>query len=282
MNSKAKLVRDFAILWEVRNKMDNYTERVRKVFAGSIAKGWDTKSNYIQKINGKDNQVYEKIKEFGQNGMTLLDVGCATGRLLQKTDLMFEKCKLVGIDFSDDMILYAKKKRFSANNHVDLICDDWLEYNFGKALFDIIVFKFVFHHFIDEEAALKKAKSLLKVGGRLIIYTPGGKYLSEIFGEVKDEGDCLGRKKEEQISDLLQKTDMENATIESCKFQLSLKNFSDFINFLKSIGSYQKILNYSNSEWDDKFMGTVQNRYKENMWHSGEYLLINYKNSDQE
>lgn len=262
--------------------MSSISEKVRKVFAGSIAEGWDTKGNLIHKMNGKDNRVYEKIREFGYNGMTLLDVGCATGRLLEKADSMFKNSSLKGIDFSADMISYAKQKNFSNDNAIQFICDDWLEYDFKDEIFDLIIFKFVLHHLQDNEMALKKAKSLLKPGGKLIIYTPGEKYLVEIFGKVKDAEDCLGRKRKDQIINLLQKIEINNISIESCEFQISMKSFSDFVEFLKRIGSYQRIMHYSNNNWNNQFMLSIQNKYIDGMWHTGEYFLIIYKNIIQE
>lgn len=55
-------------------------------------------------------------------------------------------------------------------------------------------------------------------------------------------------------------------------FKMEFANFDTFINYLKSIGTYQKVIGYSNSEWDKKFLERIYRKYEKNKYISGEYL----------
>ena len=45
-----------------------------------------------------------------------------------------------------------------------------------------------------------------------------------------------------------------------------------FINYLKSIGTYQKIIGYSDNTWDKQFLERIYKKYEKTKYISGEYL----------
>jgi len=253
-----------------------YIERIKNVFAGRVATGWDTKGELISEMEGNDNIVYKWLESNLVDGMCLLDVGCATGRLIQKVVKYNKNVFLYGIDVSRDMTSRAEAKFKTPNSNVTFITDEFLEHDFGSVKFDVIVFKFTLHHIENKEQALQKAEKLLNKGGRLIIYTPGSKHFEELFQYDKNKQDILGRESEEQLKNMLKCLDMEINVIQTCKFKMRFKNFDNLLCFLKSTGNYQRIMNYENKEWTDILTEEIKSRYCEKMWHQGEFLLAVY------
>ena len=255
----------------------SHNDRIRNVFAGEVSEGWDTKGELIDEMRGNDNIVYQWIEENMTEEMRLLDVGCATGRLIQKMD---KRIVNSGIDISADMAAKAQSKLENARNSVKIVNNAFIEHDFGNDKFDIIVFKFVLHHMENGRIALLKAKELLNNGGRIIIYTPGSRHLDELFKfDNKCSNDFLGRKSEEQLVKILQEIHMGTDKINKCEFKMRFNNFSNLIGFLKRTGIYQKIIGYENKEWDKALIDSVRARYEDKMWNMGEFLLAVYTKS---
>ena len=51
--------------------------------------------------------------------------------------------------------------------------------------------------------------------------------------------------------------------------------------YLKSIGTYQKINNYQNTEWDSEFNKKVLERFNTSSLITGEYLTYNCKDKNK-
>lgn len=264
-----------------RNNSQLHDKKIKNIFAGKVAAGWDTKGELISEMKGSDNIAYKWIEENMTEGMRLLDVGCATGRLIQRMDKCIKKSYFYGIDISSDMTAKAHLKlENTRNNYVEIINDEFMEHDFGNDKFDILVFKFVLHHMRDEELALLKAKDLLNLGGKLVIYTPGSLHFGELF-EFDNEckNDFLGRKSKKQLGMLLQRTNMEIDSINECNFEMRFRNFNNLMDFLRRTGTYQKIIGYEDKEWDSLFADGIKAKYKDKMWNKGEFLLAAYTKS---
>ena len=93
----------------------------------------------------------------------ILDVGCGDGSLVRCLD--DGKRSLVGIDVDEACIRRAL--HCSHSDHARFVCGSFETYDFGKK-FDGVIFVASIHH-MDMEAALVKAKALLKPGGILLI-----------------------------------------------------------------------------------------------------------------
>ena len=95
----------------------------------------------------------------------ILDIGCGKGNLCRK--IADRSKKITGLDLSEKMIEKAKVAS-KKNKNISFIQADYLKTNFEKNSFDAIVSIATVHH-LDMEAFLKKAKSELAMGGRLIL-----------------------------------------------------------------------------------------------------------------
>lgn len=96
---------------------------------------------------------------------TVLEIGVGTGRLaVRAAPLCGSFC---GIDLSPKTIERGRENLSSFNN-VNLICGDFLSYDFAEK-FDVIYSSLTFMHIADKQKALCKVATLLNTGGRLVL-----------------------------------------------------------------------------------------------------------------
>jgi len=103
-----------------------------------------------------------------RNEDSLLDVCCGNGLI---TKYLAARCrKIIGVDFSDQMINTANKQRLLPN--IEFIKEDALYLNNSiKEKFDIIILYFSFQYFnrSQGEKAILEIKKLLKPKGKILI-----------------------------------------------------------------------------------------------------------------
>ena len=98
---------------------------------------------------------------------TVLEIGVGTGRLAVRTAPL---CKaFYGIDISPETIKGAQKNLEEYQN-VNLMCDDFMTYNF-KLTFDVIYSSLTFMHIKDKQEAINKVQQLLKTDGLFVLST---------------------------------------------------------------------------------------------------------------
>ena len=96
---------------------------------------------------------------------SVLEIGVGTGRLaVRVAPLCGSFC---GIDLSSKTIERGQENLASFNN-VNLICGDFLSYDFAEK-FDVIYSSLTFMHIADKQNALCKIATLLNTGGRLVL-----------------------------------------------------------------------------------------------------------------
>lgn len=244
---------------EIRNDL------IARVF-DSRAKDWNTKKQFVTyygTYSNIKNEVFSNVK----NGMALADIGCGTGKLLSSIDKLVINSKLIGLDLSKGMIDEANKRIITGKNNVSFINGDFSTYKFSD-MFNIIIFSYVLHHINDPKSALIKARSLLMKEGKIIFSIPGISYLSEIF----DDDAVVGRYDFKTIDEIIDSSGLFPLISTRNCFKMEFANFETFINYLKSIGTYQKVIGYSSNAWDKQFLERIYGKYEKNKYISGEYL----------
>lgn len=239
------------------------------IFDGDVAKKWDEKSIFVN-YYGIKNPIVQEIFLSAKNGMKIADIGCGTGKTITKLDKQFEDCSMIGLDLSSDMVMLAKKKDFTNNNEVKFINGDFMNYDF-KDKFDMIIFSYVLHHIKNPQFALEKAKDLLNRNGQIIFSVPGKGYLSEIF-EIDNS---IGRFSMKCIDKIVEDAGLFPLTANRNQFMMKFNSYEIFLKYLKSIGTYQKIVGYTNNEWSDEFNKETLVKFNEQSFISGEYLTYN-------
>lgn len=151
----------------------------------------ETASSYNTSDDGKFvSEMYDVMVDEIQKSQPgkILDVGCGNGNLF--TFLPDGKYELFGVDFSENMIIEAKKNckvkaSFSVSDAENLPFDD--------DTFDIVVCNASFHHYIHPNIVLEEMHRVLKDGGKLLIgdpYIPNGlRGLMNVLLRFSDSGD---------------------------------------------------------------------------------------------
>lgn len=127
-----------------------------------LAKKYD--SLWVQKysLTPTRKRVLALLKDC-KHDFSMLDIGCATGQLLNEVRREFAGSKLYGIDKSEKMIELAR----SGNPDVTFDCVYAEEYD-AVIRFDVITCCHSFPYYQDKELVLQKIASLLEDGGMAI------------------------------------------------------------------------------------------------------------------
>ena len=123
------------------------------------------------KTNEWDDEVVSQLGE-PLHSVKVLDVGCATGRLLNRMAKTGVK-GLSGADLAAKILDVAKEKLSSINAEVDLkVADAEEKLPWSDNCFDFVTLTGVFHHFYKPHKSLQEICRVLKTDGRLILMEP--------------------------------------------------------------------------------------------------------------
>ncbi len=132
-------------------------------FFDGLAAGWDDSQeacgNTVEKLEGR-----ARLLEL-RAGESVLEVGCGTGQLTGWLAAQVRPGRVVGVDFSPEMLHKARSKGIPATFRLADACQDGL----GTAEFDLVLCFHSFPHFRDQPAALRNLARCLKPGGRLVV-----------------------------------------------------------------------------------------------------------------
>lgn len=125
----------------------------------------------IFKVDAWDQEVLAQLGD-SLSSIRVLDVGCATGRLLCRLAEAGVK-NLCGTDLAANILDVARKKFSSFDVIADLITADAEEkLPWPDDTFDYVTLTGVFHHFYQPQKALQEIHRVLKTGGRFILIDP--------------------------------------------------------------------------------------------------------------
>jgi 2-polyprenyl-3-methyl-5-hydroxy-6-metoxy-1,4-benzoquinol methylase len=130
-------------------------------------KFWDRTAKSFEKIPVK---TVEKIREHIKSGDTVLDLGCATGTIVN--EIAKDVKEIHGIDISSKMIKIAEEKaskRVIKNAHFKqaTIFDE----RYKEESFDVVLAFNVLHLFKNTQEVIQRINELLKKGGLFISST---------------------------------------------------------------------------------------------------------------
>lgn len=249
--------------------------KVANVFT-SIAPEWNNKGNLISSCIGQKNPFKTEYKNWIRNGMRILDVGCGAGKNLFKIDSEYEDCELYGIDISETMVRIAKQNSTDAKNHIVFVNVDFLEFN-SEEKYDVIIFNYVLHHMEKPQLAIEKAYNLLKNSGLIMLTVPGTEYLKETFPYCHDViDDSIGRFSRKKVESMFEIFEVVQLLYKKSMFLMRFDSYEQYMQYLKSIGTYQKIVNYSLKKWSMEFERLVRNSYLNAEYITGHYDMYVY------
>jgi ubiquinone/menaquinone biosynthesis C-methylase UbiE len=118
-----------------------------------------------------DNKVAEKVLEYIPNIFDgkLLDVPVGTAIFTYKKYKELKNAKIIGLDYSEDMLKQAKEV-LSSNDitNVELVQGDVGDIPYEDNSFDYVLTMNGFHVFPDKDKAFKEMSRVLKQNGKLI------------------------------------------------------------------------------------------------------------------
>jgi len=215
---------------------------VLKVFSEQ-ALAWNGKNVLISRKQGETCRLMKFLKDLVSDGMTVLDVGTGTGKIAHRLTALGKDIQIFAVDIVFDML----RKFGQEDKETTALClTDIQRTCFRANLFDIITAQQVLHHLPNPAHVLDEAYRILKPKGYIIILTVGTEYQSEIFpySDCPITEDALGRTNPEQIKALLEGCGFLNCKIKNDFFQMRFDDFRSYFDFMKSIGSLNKLYNY--------------------------------------
>ena len=249
--------------------------KVANVFT-SIAPEWNSKGKLIARYIGQKNPFKNEYKNWLRNGMRILDVGCGAGKNILRIDAEYEDCELYGIDISSAMIEIAEQNSVNSKNHTSFINVDFLEFD-SEMKYDVIIFNYVLHHMEKPQLAIEKAYSLLKNNGLIMITVPGTEYLRETFPYCQDiVVDSIGRFSREKVENMFTPFRVVQLLYKKSVFLMKFDSYEQYMQYLKSIGTYQKLVNYSLKKWSMEFERLVMNSFMNAKYITGHYDMYVY------
>lgn len=222
------------------------TQRVKRAFS-KAAVHYDRLAALQQTIGFRllKTIAHEKPKN-------ILDIGMGTGLLTENLCAQFPNAEIVGLDFSDGMIEYARKK----NPYFRIVQADARKLPFKKNIFDMVISNLAYQWVDDLNGAFEKVFNVLKKGGVFYFSSFGPKTLEELFSSMEGGGAEGFERSSFSAAKLSGKEDITNAVRRSGfhDFQVTTEIMKAYfpaavvlLKWLKTIGS--------NTAGKNSFMG---------------------------
>jgi ubiquinone/menaquinone biosynthesis C-methylase UbiE len=112
--------------------------------------------------------VLDAAAEAGMCPREVLDLGCGTGRLLERAAQRWANANLIGIDVSAKMIDEARRKH-PGQGHFRFEIGDVAALPLEPASVDLAVSTISFHHWADQLGGLRQVARVLRPGGIFVL-----------------------------------------------------------------------------------------------------------------
>lgn len=133
---------------------------------------WDPK-DYEKSSGGQQKWADELIGKLGlRPGESVLDLGCGDGKITAELAELVPEGKVVGVDFSAEMIAHAQEKYADRASHLTFAQADARELAF-EGEFDAIFSNAALHWVVDHAPVVRGLERALRPGGRLLLQMGG-------------------------------------------------------------------------------------------------------------
>jgi SAM-dependent methyltransferase len=123
------------------------------------------------------NQHHEALYSWGLSHIdilpnyAILDVGCGGGKMVNRLANLAVRGKVVGIDYSKDMVEYSKSlnDKLIAEKHVEIFEESVDKMSFSDNTFDLVTSVETYYFWPNFPNALREIKRVLKPNGKLLL-----------------------------------------------------------------------------------------------------------------
>jgi ubiquinone/menaquinone biosynthesis C-methylase UbiE len=154
-----------------REKVDRYKANGLRAYNQKWPERYDSSAFIRFWIRRYDQTVVSAIEDLDRN-YRILDVGCATGRLLGTlASAGFDN--LAGVDIAERIVSVSKRHLEQIGVSADLsVADAEAGLPWHSSSFDIVTLTGVFHHFFRPEMAIQEISRVLSPGGKVVVVDP--------------------------------------------------------------------------------------------------------------
>jgi ubiquinone/menaquinone biosynthesis C-methylase UbiE len=147
-------------------------------FAEKFVRQCRKPQGFLGKLVGRAmNAGHAKVRRWGlgyipsESYVAILDVGCGGGAALRDMASIFPSAKLYGIDYSQDMVLLAKKvnKGLIEKERIEISHGSDSSLPFSDNTFDLVTAFEAYYFWTDLHRDLQEIKRVLRPGGTLLI-----------------------------------------------------------------------------------------------------------------
>ena len=138
-------------------------------------------------------RAYQRFAQLlSVNAKSILDLGCGTGLELDEIWKRNPEISVVGVDLCQSMLDRLKEKH--ADKQLQIVCEDYFQYNCGVEKWDAVISFESFHHFFPKpkKVLYDKIYQSLKKGGQFIL----GDYIACCEEEETLLQEVYGKKRE--------------------------------------------------------------------------------------
>lgn len=188
-------------------------------------------ANYEKYADIQNLLVDELFEEINRNGIVgnVLDIGCGTGRLLNKINKSFPGTKAIGLDLSFGMAKIASAKG------IDTLVSAAEELPFNNSIFDLVISNAVYQWVSDLEGAFSEVSRVLKLGGAFSFNCFGRNTLQELRNSFGIKENLFPNVK--QIHQSLEKVGFIDININVIEQSKDFGSLINLLQWLKSIGA---------------------------------------------
>jgi len=174
----------------------DWSADTRHVYESDLVRWWDPslEPHYYNAYHAFGESMVERVMRSGAR--RVLNVGCAQATL----DLLLAErgVEMTSVEIRDGFLEYAKQRW--ERGEITWLLGDFFEMDVPGAPFDLVMSHHVIEHVADPLAFMKRAATMVKTGGQVLITTPNGGYMRSKLptfvtsGELRRRGDFANSK----------------------------------------------------------------------------------------
>lgn len=229
-------------------------------FKAANLRGWETNSDYwlnnpLRQV--EDTKIFfkEKLRDMVKPNMTIVDMGCGSGWVLDfllELDMPFS---YIGLDFAPKFVTHLKAQYAHLPSASFELVDFEQEIpEHLKGCADIVFNCFNFFEILGLDAAFSNAVRMLKPNGKLVIFTIDPTFLALAVSKTMPEFRAMLQQYEELKSQgetphFFQKIDLGDGESKELTYASVLYSFDDFFKQAKknglSVNDYGEVIKTS-------------------------------------